>query len=310
MAITDWTVPFLLRSRVYTNSPSPGGVSDNPLPINSIVTFPSGTGYYLLREDGCSLVNQVRSTKEFVPQADGSILHCRFVAGMEMTLAIQMWQDAHTLACDTLLKEMVDTLNGYLYGLLNAGDNDGRIDWLPSGNSSVGSSYRMLEDIRLLTYPAESHQTGSPYEVTVTLDTEWPYAVDETQLAPTFVGGSGTITNYGNRPTYPVWKIYGPYDGFVITNLTTGDTFSYDSLQPSAPNIGVNDYIEIGTFKNTSFKNGSGANCDPGIVMATSDFFTIPPGTNSISVVYTGAVNVPDPVNNDSTTALINAAWS
>ena len=305
MPIPDWTVPFRLTSTVYTSSPSPGGVADNPLGLNSLVSFPSGTGYYLLREDGCSLTNQVRSTKEFVPQADGSILHCRFVAGMEMTLAIQMWQDANTLACDTLLKEMVDTLEGYLYGLLNAGDNEGRITWLPSGNSSSASPYRMLEDIRLLTYPNETHSAGSAFELTFTLDSEWPYAADETQLSPSLSGGTGTVINYGSRPTYPVWKIYGPYDAFVLTNATTGASFTYDGLQPSAPNIGVNDYIEINTFKNTAFKNGDGANCDSGIVMATSDFFSISPGSNSIRVGYVSG----NTTNNNSSVALINAAW-
>jgi hypothetical protein len=255
MPVADWTVSFNLTSKVYTNNPSPAGVSTDPLLLNTSIANFGGlgvAGLFVLRPEGCSLVNQVRATKENVPQEDGAILHRRFTAGMEMTLAVQMWQDTDRIACDDLLQSMVDTMMGYAYGLLNAGDNEGRVAWAPVGLSSAGSTYRMLDDIRLLTYPAASQAPGSPYELTFTVDCELPYAEDLTQLSPSLSGGSGTVVNYGDRPSYPVWKIYGPYSAFVLTNTTTGDTLTWDELFPGA-GAALTDaqYLEIDTFRNT-----------------------------------------------------------
>jgi hypothetical protein len=271
MPLPDWSVPFSLTSAQY---------SPTPLAFNTPVSFASGTGTYFLRADGCSLANQVRQTKDFVPQADGAILHRRFVAGMEMTLAIQMWESDSQVACDTLLQEMTDALMGYLYGLLNAGDNEGRISWVPEGGSSATSTSRMLDDIRLLTYPAESNQTAA-YEVAFTVDCAKPYAEDLTQLAPV-VGGA--VVNNGNRPTYPVWQITA--SAFTLTNTTTGDSFSFDDSLPGCPNVGAG-YVEIDTFRNSVTIVTAGptlSNGAAGVVMTTSDFFLLVPGTNTITL--------------------------
>ena len=273
MPLADWTVPFTLTSSVY---------SATTLSLNTPVVFTAGTGTFFLRGEGCSLTNQVRQTKEFVPQEDGSILHRRYVAGMEMGLAVQLWQDTETIACDTLQQEMLDSLMGYAYGLLNAGDNQGRVSWVPSGGSSVVSGSRMLDDIRLLSYPVESQQPGSPYEVAFTVDCALPYAEDLTQSTIALDDVGVTVTNYGNRPVYPVWQLTGPFSQQSLTNMTNGDVFYYDDTFPGAPVIGPNEYIEIDTFRNTAYLNGSGANCKPGINMELSDFFSIPPGSHTI----------------------------
>ena len=360
MPLADWAVPFLLTSADY---------SATKLDINT----QTANGLYLLRPEGCSLVNQVRSSKEFVPQEDGAILHRRFAAGMEMTLAIQLWEDTTKIACDSLLQEMLDTLMGYLYGLLNASDNEGRIQWLPDGFSSAASNYRMLDDIRLAAYPSESQQPGSPYEITVTVDCELPYAEDVTQVSQSLSGGSGTIVNYGNRPLYPVWKIYGPFASVTITNTTDPDApqFVWDESLPGAGAAITNaQYLEIEAFRNTvslfyattatgvnavnsgtinvgsttgwpssgSFTmsgvtttytgigattltgcgnhpvtaggevilNTAIANRAAGIDMLNSEFFLIPPGSNAITVSYTGG----NAVNNNSTVALTNSAFA
>jgi hypothetical protein len=307
----DWTVPFKLTSKVFTNNPTPGGYTEpDPLPLNTALTFASGPGIYLLRQDGCSLTNQVRATKENAPQEDGAILHCRFVAGMEMALSVQMWQDTSQIACDTLLQEMVDTLDGYLYGLLNAGDNEGRIAWAPVGGASgaPGSNgYRMLDDIRLLSYPDERQPAGAPLEVTFTIDCELPYAEDETQLEPALAEGSNTVTNYGNRPTYPVWKLDGAFIARTLTNSTTGDSFSFNCLLPGALpggalSVAANEYIEIDTFRNTVTLVKPGPllyNVAAGIEMESSTFGSLLPGDNTIVLVGPGATG----------TGLVNAAW-
>ena len=300
MPLADWAVPFELTSAVYAGATT--------LSINT----QTANGLCLLRPEGCSLVNQVRSTKEMVPQEDGAILHRRFAAGMEMTLAIQLWEDTTKIACDSLLQEMLDTLMGYLYGLLNAADNEGRVQWLPDGFSSTASNYRMLDDIRLASYPAESQQPGSPYEITVTVDCELPYAEDASQVTQSLSGGSGTIVNYGNRPLYPVWKLYGPFNSVTITNTTPTDApqFVWDESLPGAGAALSNaEYLEIDTFRNTVTKVAAGpvlSNAAAGIDMLNSEFFLIPPGSNAITVAYTSG----NAVNNNSSLALVNSAFA
>lgn len=298
MAITDWSVAFNLTSTVYTDDPEPGTEAPNPLPINQTFALRGGEKViYRLRPDACSMTNTVRETKDFIPQADGAILHRRYAAGMEMQLTIQMWMLGDDIACDTVLQEMIDTLNGYLYGLLNAGDDEGRISWTPAG-----LSVRMLDDIRLLSYPVESQQAGAPYEVAVTLDCALPYAENLTQLSPAL---AGTIVNLGNRPTFPTYQIYGPFTKFVLTNTTTGDVFQYDSTQPGAAAVTAPHYIEINTFRNTMYLDGSGANMKPGLVMVNSDFQPSVPGNNVMTLTYTGGG-----AGNANSKALVNAAWA
>ncbi len=304
MGIADWSVPFKLRSAPYTDDPIPGSVAPVELPINSVITFPTGDlVVYRLRPDGCKLTNVVRETKDYVPQADGAILHRRFVGGMEMELVIQMWQPNDKIACDHILQEMVDTLEGYLYGLLNAGDNEGRIAWAPTGGASgaPGSNgYRMLDDLRLLSFPAESQAPGAPFEIQVTVDCDRPYAQDETQLAPAV---PGVVTNYGNRPTFPVWSIQGPLSSFFLVNTDNNDTFWYDgTLPPAAGNIAAGEFVEVDTFRNTVTKIVGGVptmNLKPYVQMLDSEFFTLPPGDSTITIS-------PAP---GASTALINAAW-
>lgn len=287
MPIADWTVDFSIRDRVW----APGS---QELLLNQTIAFSAGDGAYMLDQGGCTLGATVRAEKENVPQADGSILHCRYVTGMEMQLAIQLWDASlDQPACDSLLQEMLDELMAYLYNLINADDDDGRVYWQPAGVNQ-----RMLDDCRLLVYPAEQHPDSGIMGVTVTLDTQWPYSVDAAQLSPTL---PGNVTNAGNRDTYPVWKIYYPVSYTTIANSDTGEQFSWDSSRPGTGGpLDPGDYLEIDTFKNTVYKNGTGANLKAGIVMESSQFFTIPPGTWPITLSEGSASSV----------CLINAAWA
>lgn len=288
--IPDWTVPFELRSSVFA-----GAVT---LPFNT----QTARGIYLLRPDGCSLENVVRLTKEYAPQQDGAILHRRFVGGMQMNLAVQLWENERDVACGDLLQEMSDNLGGYLYGLLNAGDNEGRIVWSPAGGSSVSSTRRMLDDIRLFTYPVPITNPDTAVEIPVAFDCSLPYAEDETQLGPSI---PGAVVNNGNRPTYPVWKLFGAFSSVTMTATfpdTTTAEWTYDGTLPGASTIGGGDYIEIDTFRNTLYKNGAGANLKPGMVMTSSKFFTLPPGSTTIGVTYSGGAG-------GASVGLINAAF-
>lgn len=262
--IADWTIPFNLTSSLY---------SSTVLPINQLIT---GTGYYLLRQDGCALRNAVREQKNDISQADGATLHRRFVGGMEMDLVFQFWQTETQIACDALQQTMLDTLMGYLYALINAGDNQGRISWTPDGKDP-----RMLDDLRLLTYPVvTSLPNALGIELAVTVDCALPYEEDLSASSQTFSGGVDTITNAGNRPAYPVFRIFS--GNFTLFNQTTGYLFSLDDSQPGCPTVGGGDYVEIDTFRNTAYLNGNQANMKPGIKMNITDFFLLEPGDNAL----------------------------
>lgn len=280
MPLADWSVPFELTSALY---------SGTDLPINTA----AATGIYLLRPDGCSLATSVRATKEDMPQASGSILHPRYLTGMEMTLVVQLWETTQVAACNETSQVMLDEIMGYVAALLNAGDNQGRIVWTPDGESS-----RMLDDIRLLTYPEESITDGGITELTFTVDTRFPYAMEETELQ-VVLDASEVVTNLGNTYTYPVIRVNGTFTGFTLSNTTTGAQLVYDGTRPGATGVTSPSYIELDMFRNTAYLNGSGANMKAGIDPLLSEFFPLAPGANTITL--TGA---------PSGLALINGAWA
>jgi hypothetical protein len=214
-----------------------------------------------------------------------------------MNLAIQLWENDTQIACDMLLQEMLDDLMGYLYNLINAGDNEGRISWVPEGGSSVSSTSRMLDDIRLLSYPAEAQQPGAPYEVTVTVDCALPYAEDLTQLNPAI---AGAVVNHGNRPTYPVWQVTASAFTLTDTSVTPNAVFQFDDTLPGCPNVGAG-YVEIDTFRNSVTIVTAGptlSNGAAGVNMTTSEFFTLSPGSHTITL------------SSGTGVCLINAAWA
>lgn len=255
-----------------------------------------GSGIYLLRNSGCSVGPSTRTTRNNIPQADGSIPHHAFLTGTEMVLAIQLWEEQGDTkpACDDMLQEMLDNLLGALRSLLNAGDNEGRISWDVYG----GGGDRMLDDLRLLVYPTVALNDDGVTEVTVTVDTQYPYAEDLNQVE-TNVSGTTVVTNGGNADFWPVWKVNGAFAAFTLVNNTTGLQIEYDSAQPGASAVGGGDYAEIDTFGGTIFLNGNGADLSAGIVALNSDDFPLVPGPNSITL--TGAA---------SADVLVNAAWA
>lgn len=294
MPLADWSVPFELTSQVY---------SATRLPLNTSAAAIIGeSAFYYLRPDGCSLVNTVRQTKDNVPQSDGSILHRRWVAGLEMTLAIQLWQNENAIACDGLAQEMLDTLMGYAYGLLNAIDNQGRIQWDPGS----GNEERMLDNLRLLTFPTESRPPGSPLEITLSIDTQYPYQEALTQRLVNLPNTVPVvINNTGNVPTYPVIQVNrangvtsaGSLSGTFIIQTTTED-FIWTSSLTGSQLIPGGSYAEIDMFGNTMYMNGNGANLSPGIDFVDSQFFPLMPGVNTVTM-FGGTADV-----------LWNPAWA
>ncbi len=238
---------------------------------------------YLLDQQGCSFDISVRSTTDNVPQADGFILHHRFLTGTSIQLAIQLWESENHPACDILLAEMVDEISGAFRSLLNAGDNAGRLTWEIDGGNN-----RILDDVRLLVYPSLT-MNGPVSVITVTIDSQYPYAQDLTQQLTTITdGNTAVLNNTGSADYYPVFQVSNLSGStFTLENVSTGIEFNYNDALPGAlPITGVN-YAEIDTFRNTIFLNGNSSNLKAGVVELSSDYWSLVVGNNTVGI--TGA---------------------
>lgn len=258
MAATgQWNVPFVLTS-----------------PYGDLNLNAATGDRYLLVQSGCEMGAPLRVTKDNVPQGNGSIMHRRFESGYECTLTMQLWVDDDP-ACDDDLVRMVDAINLHARGLLNAGDNQGRLRWSPTGQNE-----RMLDDIRLLErVEIQVPESGIGVTVTFAVDTAYPYAQEYTQQLTSL---NATLTNTGTVAYWPVVKVFGNTSAFTLTNVTTSKQLVY-----SGTNIPALSYVEIDMFRNTMYLNGSGANLISSLNMLTSDFFPLEVGANALTI--TGA---------------------
>lgn len=245
----------------------------------------------VLTDDGLFLVDTaasqvrvgVRAVVDDVSQGDGTVRHRRYLTGVEMLLAILLFEDEEQIACGTLRREMHDRLMGVQRSLLRAGDNQGRVLWTPDG-----ADVRMLDDVQLREYALTSLEPRRAPTVTFLVDSPYPYAIDFTQTEPV-IDGAGSLTNNGNADFWPVIKVYGPASAFTLTNLSALDALGnplqivYDaSLPGGVPIGGGGEYAEIDTFRNTIYLNGDQANLKGGLDVLASDFWPVKPGVNSI----------------------------
>lgn len=285
-AVPSWAPQAFALTNPYTASRQ----VDPRIFFNVLGSISPEVGYYSLRGDACSIGPSVRSTTDNVPQADGSIMHHRFLTGAQIQLTIELWEKGGSpgiVACDSVLRAMLDDLMGAFRSLLNAGDNAGRLAWEVSGGAT-----RMLDDVRLLIYPTFNTSPGDPL-VTVTIDSKYPYALDLEQTRTGIEDGVPfTITNGGTSMMLPVFQVNrldgvtsgSPVSSFTLSNNTTGIQFAFDSALPGASAIPAGAYGEVSCFDNTFFKNGDETNESPGILMLDSDYFALEPGDNEIQI--------------------------
>ena len=117
-------------------------------------------------------------------------------------------------------------------------------------------------------------QAQRDIRATLLFDSPFPYAIDFTQEDDT-TSGSIVLNNTGNTPFYPVFKVTGG-GAFTLSNDTTGFAIVYTGS--------YSGYAEIDTFRNTIYENGNGANLKDGLDVENSDFFSLVPGNNVISI--------------------------
>ena len=264
--IADWNVPFSLLSRYGT----------------LVFNTEQAEGMFNLVKERCQVDIGVRANRSDIPQGDGSILHRRWLTGVEIQLAVQLWANDGEVACATTTptsQDMLDLLILHARAAQNADDNESRLFWTPTGQP-----VRLLDDLRLAEYPQLSFQQGVP-EVRFTVGSGFPYAIDFTQTStPITDGGGSVLTNAGSAEFWPVFQVQGPATSFEIQNATLGLSLIYDSTLPGASAIGGGDYVEIDTFRNTLYLNGDEDNMKPGLDVQNSDFFPLGPGDNDVSI--------------------------
>lgn len=86
------------------------------------------------------------------------------------------------------------------------------------------------------------------------------------------------VTNAGNEITCPSFKLTGAGTNWVVTNNTTGESFTI------ARTISGTDYIEINVENRTVLLNGTTSVFGD----FSGDFFCLDPGVNSITTLVTG----------------------
>jgi len=269
---------------------------------------PEYQGAYLLRTDECSAGLRMRHTgPNPLPAKDGSTQHLRFVDGMQVTFSAYLWQVTSGAglgqkpACDEPLQMLMDGLDRALQNLRRpdpATGLDGRIIYYCERDDCS----RILDGVRLLEGPLwEFDQQREIMGVTFTLDSPFPYWLSITET--TSSSWSATITNEGSCPMFPVWKVYGDTDGFTLRNDTYDLEIIYDDDFPGASFISTPNYVEIDTFRETAFLNGSGDNRIAGIDVENSTFWPLFPGDNLIQVSGKGTFAAP------TAEMLWNYAW-
>lgn len=262
------------------------------LTLNSLTSY-----LYLLEASGCDGGVDLRVTEDNVPQGDGEIPHRAFTSGYKIRLLMQLRtrinptyaQAEAKPACNGDITDMLDALGLHINEILNqAATGNQRLVWTPTGKAN-----RMLDQIRLLERPLVTRTESDVTRVAFAVFSPFPYYLSEADTTTSFTAGSThTIANGGTAAYYPVMKVYGTGATYpiTITNNTNLDddgnplVIVYNSALPGAIAIPPGHYAEINTFKNTIYEDGSGANLKAGIDIQASDFFSIRPGGDSITI--------------------------
>lgn len=290
MPISDWDCPARLitpQGTIYFNEEA------------------QAEGRYLQIKEGCDAGANTRATRNPVPQAGGSILNRGFDDGYLLRLSLVYYaRDFHDPACSTsdpTLADVDDFLMLHLRAILDGG---GRYIFSPPGVNE-----RLLDELRLVERPVITVESGQT-SVAFTLASPFPYTIDFAQILTQLSAGSpsAVLDNTGTAPFFPVYKVYGPFDTFEIDTDQLDDEGNpfrivYSDTLPGAVPVGGGDYVEIDTFRNTIYLNGNGASRKAGISIIESDFFTLNPGNNTITVSGGGSNAAPD------VDILWNPAW-
>lgn len=224
------------------------------------------------------------------PQIDGTALRGLRAQAREVFLPVAFF-DLDRAAFIARKRSFLRTLNPYLgLGTLTLTEADGSFRTIEAyygsgaegdfGENTSGLHWQVVG----LTFSCPSpYWLGEPvhkeYGTGATGDffPVLPLTVRDSQVL-----GDATIDNPGDATSFPVWTIHGPATSAVITNNTTGLSFSVtDSL-------GSSDVLVVDTRERvqTAVLNGS-TNWWPNLA-TDSDLWGLEPGENDISLALVG----------------------
>lgn len=268
MPAFEWSVAYTLVT--------PGGtLTFNPT---------SGDGYYL---ENVTTSRDIRRPVDPSPQRDGGIIHRGYKGPSYVTMRGRVQAEAGI----TTRRTSIDTLRGYVDTLLRPTASQlvssCRLKWQPSGYGDL----RMYDKVYLLApVVIEDHPSLGPLwkQFTFTLVCEQPYAMDLTQTSTTIaVAGSQVLTNAGNSLFFPVVRVDGPATGFVLTNTSLTGVLPIDMTGLTTLTVG--HYAEIDMLRETIYLDGDQANLLGKLTIASSDFWYLTPGANTVSFTATGS---------------------
>ncbi|MFD8072150.1 phage tail family protein [Streptomyces sp. NPDC059718] len=109
---------------------------------------------------------------------------------------------------------------------------------------------------------------------------QFPVEVEDSQVL-----GATTIENPGDARSFPIWTIHGPATSAVISNTTTGLSFSVTA------SLGSSDVLVVDCRERvqTAVLNGS-ANWWPNL-STSSDLWALEPGENAVSLTLVGTTS-------------------
>lgn len=138
--------------------------------------------------------------------------------------------------------------------------------------------------------------TGNPNETIVQVDLKahGGWWTDGTDTTYTWTGASAWaspvgVINAGQLDAYPVWTIHGPGAGIVIQDNTTLEAWGWNGVL-----AGISNSLTVDTRPSSQRDNPlqvydqAGAN-RYNLFVATSKLWHLAPGTNSLSILMTGA---------------------
>lgn len=258
----------------------------------------AGGAGWLLDQDNCKSGAGKRLTRDHAAQHSGDIVHRKYKDGYVVQLS--MWAaemigsgpDMKPVSGSALVNQM-DALMRHLDDIEN---RDGVLRWTPTSHSA-----RAVQSVRWMGPDGSASQSFSGVDVeyddevflkvTFALLAPFPYAQDAAETV-TAIGGGAFANNTGTTEFWPVIRVFGPTTAFTITNIQPDGTtvlLQYDSTLPGAQPILAGRAVELDFFRNTAYEGPAagpytGDNMKPGIVIQTTDFWSLKPGVNAVGI--------------------------
>ncbi|MEU5030165.1 phage distal tail protein [Streptomyces milbemycinicus] len=224
------------------------------------------------------------------PQIDGNALRGLRAQPREVFLPVAFF-DTDRAGFLASKRSFLGTLNPYLgLGTLTLTESDGSFRTIEAYyvSGAEGDTGRDTSGLRWQTFGL-TFSCPSPYWLGEAIRLEFSagasggfFPVLPLRVRDSQVLGDTTIDNPGDATSFPVWTIHGPATSAVITNNTTGLSFSVTA------SLGSSDVLVVDTRERvqTAVLNGTD-NWWPNL-STDSDLWGLEPGENDISLTLVG----------------------